>query len=186
MIEFIFDIQPQINNLTHLDPQVVEKKTDRWLFGGATDAFFHYQHPTTEYTVDLRVDGKAVQCPGCQRFQSQIVGHLKKDNACKAECEEIEINSFEKQLKAFKIRMRKHESRARMSSEERKKEGRESMHNSRARKTSEERKKQENEAKAATRAKMSPEERKRKASEEQQKTRSKQPLGVRRAKDRGY
>ena len=206
MIEFLFDVQSKINSLTHLDPQVIEKKTDRWLFGGATDTFFHYQHPTTEYAVDLRVDGKAVQCPGCNQFQKQIVGHLKKDNACKAKCETIEINSFEKQLKAFKHKMSQERLRARMSSEERKKEGRESMHNSRARRSSEERKKLEKEAKAATRASMSPEkrkkegresmcnsrarrgseERKKNAREEQQKTRSMQPLGVRRAKNRGY
>ena len=37
MIEFLFDVQSKINSLTHLDPQVIEKKTDRWLFGGATD-----------------------------------------------------------------------------------------------------------------------------------------------------
>ena len=158
-----------------------------------TDTFFHYQHPTTEYTVDLRVDGRAVQCPGCNHFQSQIVGHLKKHDACRAKCEEIEINSFEKQLKAFKNRRRKHESRARMSPEEnknksaesmrnsrakmspeeKKKKSIESVRNSRARRSSEERKSLEKEAKAATRAKMSSEERKKLEKEAKAATRAK-------------
>ena len=63
---------------------------------------FTYQHPSTDYTVELRVVEGAVECPGCGEPRKQLVRHLKSDKICKKKCVEIDLESFDKQLKAFR------------------------------------------------------------------------------------
>ena len=63
---------------------------------------FTYQHPSTDYTVELRVVEGAVECPGCGEPRKQLVRHLKSDKICKKKCVEIDLELFDKQLKAFR------------------------------------------------------------------------------------
>lgn len=68
---------------------------------------FKYQHHSTSYSVELSVtDAGAVECPGCGDPKKQLVRHLKSDQACKKRCEEIDLGSFDKQLKDFRNRKR--------------------------------------------------------------------------------
>ena len=68
---------------------------------------FKYQHPSTNYSVELTVmDGGALECPGCGDPKKQLVRHLKSDESCKKRCEEIDLASFDTQLKAFRNRER--------------------------------------------------------------------------------
>ena len=41
-------------------------------------------------------------CQGCGHPKKQLVQHLKSEKSCKTKCEEIDIESFDKQLKAFR------------------------------------------------------------------------------------
>ena len=63
---------------------------------------FQYQHPSNDYTVELRVVEGAVECPGCGEPKKQLVRHLKSDKSCQKKCVEIDLASFDKQLKAFR------------------------------------------------------------------------------------
>ena len=68
---------------------------------------FKYQHPSTNYSVELSVaDAGAAECPGCGDPKKQLVRHLKSDPSCKKRCEKIDLESFDKQLKAFRNRER--------------------------------------------------------------------------------
>ena len=63
---------------------------------------FQYRHPSNNYTVELRVVEGAVECPVCREPRKQLVRHLKSDKSCKGKCLEIDLESFDKQLKAFR------------------------------------------------------------------------------------
>ena len=70
--------------------------------GEGGNSTFQYQHPNTDYTVELRVVEGAVECPGCGEARKQLVRHLKSDKSCQKKCVEIDLMSFDKQLKAFR------------------------------------------------------------------------------------
>ena len=74
---------------------------------GSSNTSFKYQHPSTRYSVELTVtDGGAVQCPGCGDPKKQLVRHLKGDQACRKRCDQIELDSFDTQLRVFRNRER--------------------------------------------------------------------------------
>ena len=84
-----------------------ESKCAEKMVKSASSTKFQYQHPSTSYSVELTVtDVGAVKCPGCGDPKKQLVRHLKSDQSCKKRCEEIELESFDKQLKAFRNRKR--------------------------------------------------------------------------------
>ena len=83
----------------------------------ASSTSFVYQHPSTNYSVELTVTkGGVLRCPGCGDPKKQLVRHLKSDKSCKKRCEEIDLVSFDQQLKAFRNRERvkasRHQSRS--------------------------------------------------------------------------
>ena len=63
---------------------------------------FQYRHPNTDYTAELKLVEGAVECPGCGDPRKQLVRHLKSDENCRKKCVEIDLESFDKQLKAFR------------------------------------------------------------------------------------
>ena len=70
--------------------------------GEAATSSFQYQHPSNDYMVDLRVFEGAVECPGCGEPRKQLVRHLKSDENCQKKCVQIDLESFDRQLKAFR------------------------------------------------------------------------------------
>ena len=70
--------------------------------GQKTAPSFHYQHQSNDYTVELREVEGAVDCPGCGILKKQLVRHLKSDKDCQKKCVEIDLESFDEQLKAFR------------------------------------------------------------------------------------
>ena len=73
--------------------------------GTAEASLFRYESSDPNYAIDLAVsETGAVECPGCGEQRKQLVPHLKKDKSCMRKCEEINLVSFDKQLKAFRQR----------------------------------------------------------------------------------
>ena len=83
------------------DPAAGEPSTS----AEARSLTFKYQHPRTNFSVELSVtDTGAVECPGCRDPKKQLVRHLKSDPSCKERCDKIDLESFDKELKAFRNR----------------------------------------------------------------------------------
>ena len=73
--------------------------------GTAEASLFRYESSDPNYAIDLAVsETGAVECPGCGEQRKQLVPHLRKDKSCMRKCEEINLESFDKQLKAFRQR----------------------------------------------------------------------------------
>ena len=73
--------------------------------GEPDSTVFKYEHPHNSFTLELKVlDSLEVQCPGCGQMMKQLVRHLKTDKKCKASSEQLEMISFEKQLKSYRHR----------------------------------------------------------------------------------
>ena len=80
---------------------------------------FKYEHPHTSYTVDLVVTSTGkVQCPGCGQEKVQLKKHMMTDKTCSPKFEgKIDFESFDDQLKSFRLRKRVQRSKAKSRAE---------------------------------------------------------------------